>query len=182
MKRLGLFLAFTALILTGCGGSASDSLVTPVAYGEIPVAESVALPLPGRSAPDFEFGKEIEGAERLSELQGRVVVINFWATWCPYCVKEIPALEAVYRRYQDQGVVVLGVDVGESPEQVAEFKRTTPFTYPLVYDRTEKIFRSYWGRSLPVTFVVDQEGIISGILFGQTSEEIFENAILRLLD
>lgn len=181
MPRVLLFTALTVL-LAACGGTAADSPVTPMAYGEIAGSEEKAMPIPGRPAPDFAFGIEIEGAERLSGLRGRVVLLNFWATWCPYCVKEIPALDAVYRRYRDRGLVVIGIDVGETPAQVAEFRERVPFTYPLVYDRDQSIFRSYWGRVLPVTFVIDRKGTVIAILMGETTEQTFTDAVLPLLD
>jgi len=184
MRKGFLLLVVGALLLGACGGQPSSSPVTPVGPGtSVPnVLGGFEMAVVGHSAPDFSLANsELVGVEKLSDLRGQVVLLNFWATWCQYCVREIPALEAVYQQYRDEGFLVIGVDLGETPAEVAEFREAVPFTYPVAYDANERIFRDYGGRGVPVSFLLDREGIIRYIIYGETSEEMFAARVSEVL-
>jgi peroxiredoxin len=95
----------------------------------------------------------------LKDLKGKVVLLNFWATWCPPCRKEMPDLEALYRRFQAQGLVVLGVD-DEDADKVRPFIERQGISYPILLDPGRKVNESFQIDGIPKTFIYDREGKI----------------------
>jgi peroxiredoxin len=131
------------------------------------------VPEVGQVAPDFSLPLLNGGSVRLSDLRGQPVVLNFWATWCPPCIEEMPALEALWQQTSGQ-VVVLGVDQGERVETVARFLETTaPVTFPILMDPDQVVGYRYYVRSLPTTFFIDANGIIREIRVGGPLAESF---------
>jgi peroxiredoxin len=100
---------------------------------------------------------------RLSELRGKVVLVNFWATWCPPCRKELPSMERLWRQFKDAGLVVLGVNVGETGDEVFAFSNglETPLTFPLLLDEESRVAQSWPVTGLPTTYLVDKQGRIA---------------------
>jgi len=132
--------------------------------------------------PDFTL-KTLAGDEvNLRQLEGqKVVVVNFWATWCGPCRHEIPDFNEVYSRYRDRGVEVLGISVDESPETVVpDFLKDNPMTYPVLMGSSDLIFR-YGVRGLPTTFIIDRAGKITKKIVGMTSANTLETEINKLL-
>jgi cytochrome c biogenesis protein CcmG, thiol:disulfide interchange protein DsbE len=113
-------------------------------------------------APDFTLTAADGTLVSLSELRGKVVLLNFWATWCPPCTGEMPDLNALYRRYgSEKDFVVVGVNLEERPEEVADFARQKHIDFPLVLDRNGRVTRQNYGvRTLPASVIIDREGII----------------------
>lgn len=145
-------------------------------------------------APDFEL-KDLSGKSvRLSDFKGKVVMVNFWATWCPPCKAEMPDLEKIYGMFKKQGFVVLGVSLDDEPTKavpgfLADFKKDTgvKITYPILVG-DEAIADAYGGiRGIPTTFLIDRKGIVRKKYIGppgQSSEEItaaFKEAVSKLL-
>lgn len=141
-----------------------------------------SLPQTGFTAPDFTLEMLGGGAVSLSELRGQPVLINFWATWCPPCRAEMPAIQRVYERYRDQGFTVLAVDLQESEAQVAAFAGEMELTFPILMDRDGSVFARYRVMGLPSTFFVDQAGIIQEVTVGGPMTEAFiESQVTGLL-
>ena len=114
------------------------------------------------AAPDFEL-PDMDGARhRLSALRGRVVILNFWATWCGPCREELPSLEALYQDLRDQGLVVLAVNPWEDPDQVFSYMGQLPVfpSFPILFDRDAAVAERYDIRGLPTTLVIDPAGRI----------------------
>ena len=111
----------------------------------------------GAPAPDFTLETLDGEAVRLSDFRGRPVVLNFWATWCPPCIEEAPALEALHQRYRDR-LVILGVDHLEAAPAVTAFRDRFHLTYPLLLDRNGAVGERYSVRMLPETWVIDAAG------------------------
>jgi len=120
--------------------------------------------LAGAPAASFPV-KALGGApDSLANYRGKVVLVNLWATWCPPCREEIPALETLYRQYRSQGFVVLGIDQGESAKVAGEFARKYGVTYPVLVDDGQQYGRAYAALGLPTSILVDRAGkIIKGV-------------------
>jgi peroxiredoxin len=121
----------------------------------------------GAIAPDFALVTLDGETVHLSDFQGKPVILNFWATWCPPCREEMPALEAIWQQHGAGDVVVLGVDQGESVAVVEKFIRDrVDTTFPILMDSDHTVGDSYFVRSLPTTFFIDRNGFIQEIRIG----------------
>ncbi len=118
----------------------------------------------GQPAPDFSLELYDGGELTLSDLRGKVVVINFWASWCDPCRDEAPALERVWREYKDRGVVFIGVDYVDVESAARAYLAEFDITYPNGLDKGQRISRAYRIRGVPETFFVDKEGNIAPIV------------------
>ena len=135
----------------------------------------------GLTAPDFTL-RNLEGRDvRLSQYRGKIVLLEFWAPWCPPCKATIPELAALQTRYRDKGLVVLGVSVDEddgSVQKLSAFSQEHGINYHVLLGN-ETVERSYHVSSIPMIFVIDKEGRIVNSHAGyvdkfetQVSEEI----------
>jgi thiol-disulfide isomerase/thioredoxin len=105
--------------------------------------------------------KRLDGTtDALDRYRGKVVLLNLWATWCGPCRSETPALERLYKEERAHGLVVLGVDQGESADAAAAFAREMHLTYPILLDEQQRYGRSYAAIGLPTTVIVDRRGHI----------------------
>lgn len=109
-------------------------------------------------APAFVLRGEDGKTYRLTDYRGKVVVLNFWATWCPPCRYEMPSMERAFKKVQDEDIVLLAINVGESEDEIFEFTGRYPVTFPLLLDRDGTVIRRYRVVGLPTTFVIDPRG------------------------
>lgn len=117
-------------------------------------------------APDFTL-KDLSGnTVSLRELRGKVVFLNFWATWCPPCRLEMPAMEQLHKEFSDQGLVVLAVNFRESPDEVRSFLKQHGLTFTTLLDEQERAFGLYRAWSLPTTYLINKNGEIVGKVIG----------------
>lgn len=124
------------------------------------------LPKEGALAPDFLL-ETLDGDElRLSDLRGQPLVVNFWATWCSPCRKEIPELVAAYDRFRDEGLVIIGVNLQESEGIIRRYADDFGMEFPIVIDRRGKVADQYRLLGLPMTFFVDREGVVQSVFIG----------------
>lgn len=143
-----------------------------------PGSVSGAAPRVGAAAPDFE-AMDLEGRPvRLSDLRGRPVWLNFWASWCPPCRAEIPDVEAAYRERRDQGLVLLGISVGEDAATVRRYAETTGLSYTVVLDPDGSIAGRYRINGIPAHFFVDADGVVQAAQVSGLGQQ----AILKRLD
>jgi peroxiredoxin len=113
-----------------------------------------------QQARDFTL-KTVGGGEvALSGLQGQVVFLNFWATWCPPCRAEMPSMENLYLRFKDQGLAFAAVDLMESADAVEGFVREHGFTFPVLLDTRGEAGGRYGIQAVPSTFILDRDGNI----------------------
>jgi peroxiredoxin len=129
------------------------------------VASSDVSPEIGHPAPDFALTDLNGNVVRLSALRGKRVVINFWASWCPPCRAEMPDLEALSKDSQAD-TVVLGVNMGEDRETVAEFVRSQGITFQVLLDPDQEAAMAYGPSFLPTTYFVDANGIVRESHYG----------------
>lgn len=140
-------------------------------------------PREGFFAPDFALDT-LQGEQvRLSDLRGKIVVVNFWTTWCPPCRAETPALETSYESYQDSDVVVLGVNLTDqdSLPEVESFVQEFGLTYPILLDRDGAVGLMYQLSGLPTTFFISREGIIRTVVVGGPMSETFIRSKIEAL-
>lgn len=132
------------------------------------VLGGVTGPAAGQAAPDFVLQEHGTGRlVRLSDFRGKIVVLNFWATWCPPCIAEMPELEALHTAHAATGdLVVLAVNVEEPPAAVEEFKQQRPLTMLVLGDRTGGVRRYYGLPGLPGTFFIGRDGIVRAKVLG----------------
>ncbi len=133
-------------------------------------------PAPAFSMPLFD-GPELN----LADLKGKVVVLNFWASWCPPCKDEAPYFEKVYRQYKGRGVVFLGVDYMDTEKEAREFIQTFNITYPNGPDLRGKISQAYRIRGVPETFFIDKQGNLQGMVKGPVPQQELIQSIESLL-
>lgn len=144
----------------------------------------IPSPRQGFLAPDFTLELLGGGQVTLSELRGKPVVINLWASWCPPCRAEMPAIQRVFERSQDRDLVVLAVNTTfqDSERAALDFIEELGLTFPVPLDRTGTVSRSYQLRALPSTFFVDREGIIRKVIIGgPMSETTIQTTVEEIL-
>jgi peroxiredoxin len=149
---------------------------------ESAAADDLALPRQGFTAPDLTLQTLDGETVTLSELRGQAVLINFWASWCPPCRNEMPAIQQVYEEYRDEGFTVLAVNSQEQEARVTAFAEPLGLTFPILIDRDGSVFDDYQVAALPTTFFVDRAGVIRGVTTGGfLSRAFFESEIAPLL-
>ena len=125
-------------------------------------------PREGFSAPDFTLELLGGGQTTLSNLRGQVVLVNFWATWCPPCRAEMPAIEKVYRSFKPLGLEVLAVNLTDQDSEAAvtSFIQELGLTFPIPLDRDGSVSARYTLRGLPSSFFIDRQGMIRSVVVG----------------
>lgn len=122
---------------------------------------------PGEPAPNFQL-RDMNGRfVSLSDLRGKVVLLNFWATWCGPCRVEMPAMEQLYRTYDRKDFEILAVSTDAQGVTVTRpFQQENKLTFPILHDADFRVGLSYGARTLPMTFMVDRQGIVRHQIFG----------------
>ena len=113
------------------------------------------------AAPEFTLQGDDGKPHRLSDYRGKVVVLNFWATWCPPCRYEMPSMERAHKKVHGENIVLLAVNVGENEDQVFEFTGQYPVTFQLLLDSDGSVIKKYPVIGLPTTFVIDPSGVVT---------------------
>ncbi len=137
----------------------------------------------GMRAPDFSL-RDLNGRKvTLSSLQGKVVMLNFWATWCSYCKAELPDIQRAYNSYRKQpgDVAMVLVDVGESADQVKSFLKQKGYDLPVYLDVPSEVANLYLVRGIPTSLFIDRNGIIRDIYTGAITERDIKDRINAML-
>jgi thiol-disulfide isomerase/thioredoxin len=113
-----------------------------------------------RAVVDFSLKLVDGGTVSLSGLKGKVVFLNFWATWCPPCREEMPSMEILYRRFRNQGLELLAVDLLENSKTVSAFLADNRLSFPAALDSNGRVGSYYGIQAIPATFIIDRDGKI----------------------
>jgi peroxiredoxin len=136
----------------------------------------------GDTAPDFQVVSDSGMSLSRSNFGGKVLVLNFWATWCGPCVRETPALEALYRNLKDSGVVVLGISVDQNERKYKDFLKRFGVTYPTSRDAEKKVADLYGTYRYPETYVIDRNGkVVQKIIGAEWTVETMSRYLKTLL-
>ncbi len=130
------------------------------------VSTLAASSLEGQAAPDFVLRSATGENLRLSEYRGDVVLINFWATWCGPCRQEMPLLDDLYGRYQRVGFNLLGINIDEDSRRAMQMVQELGVKFPVLFDENKEVSKLYEVEAMPVTILVDREGIVRHVHHG----------------
>jgi thiol-disulfide isomerase/thioredoxin len=155
-KPIIVFIFFIAapLVIHAAPTDVSADVKNAFAKAGLPLAKEKRQP------SDWTL-KTLDGQSRtLSQLKGKVVFLNFWATWCPPCRAEMPSMEALYQRFRNDGLEFVAVDIMESVADVGEFINEYKLTFPVALDANGKVSNGYGIQAIPETFIIDRDGKI----------------------
>lgn len=157
-----------------------DEVASPEALPGAPEFTPVVGPLVGMLAPDFG-ARTLDGLSiRLSELRGRAVVLNFWATWCAPCRAEMPLLEDRSRALAERGLIILGANFDEPEEDVRAFRDELGLSFPLLLDPGGEIQSLYRVFGYPATYFIDADGVIRAVHLGVMDEALLDGYLADL--
>ena len=188
MKRYIFLIPLLALLVTGCppnrssdsgysGGEPADENPSSTAREQPPPSDASELekqlgslgfqtPTEELMAIDFSL-KDLSGRETtLSSFAGKVVFLNFWATWCGPCRAEIPSMEQLYAELRDEGFTIVAVNSQELENQVSAFVKESGMSFPVLLDSTGKVGAVYSVRAIPTTYIIDSRGAIRARMVG----------------
>ncbi len=153
-------------------------LLSGVAQATTPLADLVVVPEVARhAAPDFVSENLRGGNTGLADYRGKVVLLNFWATWCRPCRAEMPGMETLWQNYKEQGLVVAAVSVDEgSRGQIETFSKLLDLSFPILLDQESKVSDLYKVSNMPTSFLIDRNGKIISRIVG-TKEWVSPEAI-----
>jgi peroxiredoxin len=176
-----LLLPAVVLILGGIGALVWLGWQTAVPQPTSNSYGAPALAQQGETAVNFALDALDGAGIALSDYEGDVIIMNFWATWCPPCRAEMPGLNRFYEAHRDEGLVLLAINEEEGVETVRPFIQANYFTFPVLLDIQGRVAQQYSTRSFPTTFIIDREGIIQHVQTGAISERELEDIIVPLL-
>ena len=185
---LTVFAAIAAVIIAFTGYNMNQMLQEEIA---ISVPQPMAIPviekddgIIGSSRPDFSLPDVAGEVRNIAEWDGKVIAINFWATWCPPCIKEIPEFVELQHKYQSQGLQFIGIAL-QRPEEVLDFMKEKGMNYPVLAGEMEVIeISELYGNNigaLPYTVIIDRAGLIQYVKRGPLSMDGAESIISKLL-
>jgi cytochrome c biogenesis protein CcmG/thiol:disulfide interchange protein DsbE len=154
-----------------------------VAPRAVPAGPSVIGPRPGFLAPGFTLDTLQGTSLSLADLEGKALVLNFWATWCLPCRVEMPALQQTWLDWQDQGLIIVAVNLQESPGRVADYAAELGLTFPVLLDQDGSVFQQYQVQLYPTTFFIGRDGVIDDVVFGgPMAETLIASKAAELLE
>jgi cytochrome c biogenesis protein CcmG/thiol:disulfide interchange protein DsbE len=162
LPRASVTLVLCSAIATGgCAGAQAG-------FGADDGSQRIARhALVGNDAPPFVLQSiNRKGVFSVKENVGKVIVIDFWATWCEPCKKSFPKLQGLYARYKSRGFVVIGVSQDDDSSSLAEFAHTYGADFPVGWDKDKEIVQKYDPKNMPTSFVIDRRGIVRFVHLG----------------
>jgi len=171
MRRLLIYMAVGAAVLAPLFASDPTAQLQRV---------GLQVPPPGLASVDFDLENTRGETVSLSSLKGKVVFLNFWATWCGPCREEMPSMQRLYEAYADKGLEILAVNLMEDSRSVERFARDFGLTFPMLLDTQGRVGSTYGARAIPTTYLIDREGYVIGAMAG--SRDWFAGEVRELFD
>jgi peroxiredoxin len=139
------------------------------------------VPAVGTPAEDFRLADLDGKVQSLSQYRGKVVLVNFWATWCKSCTTEMPAMQTIYDRLREKGFVVLAINELEDESKVREHIKQHGHTFPVLLDRDNKVANQFGVFGLPVSVFIDEKGVVQEyIKGGLLTEQVILDTVARI--
>jgi len=135
----------------------------PADYKSVPKLQGMKERM---DAPDFTLANADGRKVSLKDYRGKVVFLNFWATWCESCREEMPSMERLYREFNGKGLEIIAVNVKEKPQDAVAFGRKLKLHYPLLMDTEGEVGLLYGAFGLPATYLIDRKGVVLARMFG----------------
>lgn len=135
----------------------------------------------GAKAPQISVLDLQDATVKLSDFKGKVVVLRFWATGCKSCVEGMPALDGFRKKYSENDLGVLGINIGGSKELVEAFAKGLKISFPVLLDPAMIASKKYLVRSVPTTFFIDRNGIAKQVIAGEIPQQMFDKIVGKLL-
>ena len=134
-------------------------------------------------APDFTLKDTADNEHSLYDYRGNIVLVNFWATWCPPCAVEIPHLVELYNKYKEKRFVILGLSLDTDPQKIKPFVKKKEMEYPVLLE-ARKLIKTYAIKGIPTAYLIDKDGSIVNKFVGYTpgAEKDIEKLILKLIE
>ncbi len=181
-KRWGRIVLAIAFVTLGICMLAIAVALWAIGSGDSAQGISMGRPRVGAEMVDFSLN-DLQGIEvRLSDYQGRPVLVNFWATWCPPCREEMPLFSKFYLAYEESGFMILAVDVGEEWDLVADFAYGHDLPFPVLLDPDQGFADALRINAYPTSVLVGRDGKIKSVHVGMYSENQLERDVLPHLD
>jgi thiol-disulfide isomerase/thioredoxin len=152
-----------AVFLFCCGAVGAQTDKAPVDYSLVPKLQALKE---RDTAPDFTLSDPNGRKVSIKDFRGKVVFLNFWATWCESCRDEMPSMERLYREFKGQGLEIVAVNVKEKQPQAMAFYKKLLLSYPVLLDAEGEVGQLYGAFGLPVTYLIDRKGIVLARLWG----------------
>jgi thiol-disulfide isomerase/thioredoxin len=188
LKPLSLLILVMALVLAACGAGESATPAAPQAAGPAVIAAEsrlldssggTGMPNVGEVAPNFEYTLSDGTRHQLSDLHGKKVLLNFWATWCEPCRAEMPDLQQVLANYGDS-VIVLGVNKLETAAVIPPFAEELGVSFPLIVNTDGAIANRYGAKNIPSSFFINTDGTIGARRIGVMTYGFMKSQIDQL--
>ena len=161
MALAASWLLVITVVLTACGGP------NPATVGEAP--------------PELSVLDMMDRPVKLPDYKGKVVVLRFWSGTCAACLTEMPQIEKIYQKHKDEGFAMLGVNMGDTKDQIQAFAAELGITYPVLLDELSITAKRYGVFAVPTSYILDREGIVREKILGEARAETFEKKVLALL-
>lgn len=176
---LVLVMSLAVLTAAGCMGG-NRNFLPGDSTGALPSGSAASARWAGKEAPNFAL-KDLSGnIVQLSDLRGKPVLINFWATWCPPCKEEMPDIERAYQKYKDQGWVFLGLDMKEDAATVSKFVKDGKYSWTFLLDSEGHAATSYLVTGVPETYLVDSKGFVQDFKIGGMTYQEFDSKLAKI--
>ena len=164
LSRFKLLIALFLFSLMAYAAGADEESIEPLQA----LSEAIA-------APDFELLDSTGNTHTLEDYQGQVLVVNFWATWCPPCIREMPSLQNLRSALHDRGLEVLGINMGEGPDEIAFFNERVKVEFPLLLDEDMVMTTAWEVQNLPTTFIVDRNSMI---IYAEVGDKPWDDPVI----